>query len=202
MELTPVTSPTAEEYKLRLREKATDISVLEGKLAVLQSVMTSDKVALEDQLSLILHDPELSENPLVKRLLYLNTVVDDEENDTQALTKQITSDMEAFRILAEQSAVTILATVADKTILRGKDDKAVITVATKIKEDGWNPVLAYQYADSDPSRKGYIVRQVDVDRFKKAVRDGILTPDPGTYDFHVEHEVRIMKEALKTYASG
>jgi hypothetical protein len=187
---------TAAEYQKELNDQAALIANLTRKMRDIDGRAKS--MALQAAMTImdISQDPELKDHPLVVKLVEQGK----EQGNLQTQVNDYNSNIEAQTVklkeLAAEAAPIVLPTLKDKTLLRNGDNKAVVTVAEKLKVDNWNPVQAFQYADSNPATKHYVIRQIDEKRFKEDVEKGFVTPPPGVYDFHIDYEVRIMKDGL------
>jgi len=195
--LNAITIPkTAAEYQKELNDQAALIANLTRKMRDIDGRAKS--MALQAAMTImdISQDPELKDHPLVIKLVEqgkeqgnLQTQVNDYNSNIEAQTAKL-------KELAAEAAPVVLPTLKDKTLVRNSENKAVVTVAEKYKEDAWNPVQAFIFADKEPATKHLIIRTVDEDAFKKAARAGTITPGTGVYAWHYDYEIRIMKDGL------
>lgn len=187
---------TAAQYQKELADQAAMIADLTRKMRDVEGRVRSEALQVGEAMVNIVEDPTLNSNPVILELLMhwrkqgeLQTQANDYSSNIEAHTSKL-------KVLAAEAAPVILPTLKDKTLLRNGDNKAVVTVAEKLKVDNWNPVQAFQYADSNQATKHYVIRQIDEKRFKEDVEKGFVKPPPGVYDFHIDYEVRIMKDGL------
>lgn len=192
----PVVPKTAAQYQQELNDQAVLIAALTRKMRDIDG--RAKTMALNCAMTIMdmTNDETLKDHPLVVKLVEqgkeqgnLQTQVNDYNSNIEAQTAKL-------KTMAAEAAPVILPTIKDKTLVRNSENKAVLTVAEKLKEDSWNPVQAFQFADKEPATKHLIIRTVDEEAFKKAARAGTITPGAGVYSWHFDYEIRIMKDGL------
>ena len=187
---------TAAEYQKELNDQAALIADLTRKMRDIDGRAKS--VALQAAMTImdISKDPDLKDHPLVVQLVAQGMLQGTLQTQVNDYNSNIETQTAKLKELAVEAAPVVLPTLKDKTLVRNSDNKAVVTVAEKLKEDAWNPVQAFIFADKEPATKHLIIRTVDEDAFKKAARAGTITPGTGVYAWHYDYEIRIMKDGL------
>jgi len=192
----PVVPKTAAQYQQELNDQAALIANLTRKMRDIEG--RARTMAMNAALTIVemTEDPELKDHPLVVKLVEQGKQQGDLQTQVNDYNANIEAQTTKLKVMAAEAAPVVLPTLKDKTLVRNHENKAVITVAEKLKEDAWNPVQAFQFADREPATKHFIIRTVDEEAFKKAARAGTITPGDGVYAWHYDYEVRIMKDGL------